>query len=95
MEIGRKVRAPLHSAEGVDVNGPHSGAAGLGDLAPHVTRNLLQVVVRVGDDSARLPLECEQLPHHFFELPRLAALDEPLGAAVLGVGVAAEVHSRA
>src|SRR6266699_290187 len=93
MEISRKVRAALHSTKGVDVNRSHSGAAGLGDLPPHVTGDLLEIVVGVGDDSASFLLECEEIANHFFELPRLIALDQSLGASVLGVSVAAEVDS--
>src|ERR1700681_4657261 len=95
MTVGGKVGAPLYSTERIDVNGSHSGAAGLSDLTAHVARDLLEIVVGVGNDPTGFLLERKELSHHVFELPRLASLEKPVGVAVLGVGVAAEVDNAA
>ena len=93
VEIGRKIGTALHPTQRIDVNRPHPGPAGLGDLAAHIAGNLFQIVIRVGDDSARLLLEREDLAHRFLEIARPLSLDEPVGVAVLCVGVAAEVDA--
>ena len=48
----------------------------LGDLAAHVAGNLLQIVIRVGDDSARLLLESEDLAYRVFEIARLLETED-------------------
>ena len=68
VEIGREVRAPLHMTGGIDVNRSNPGAARLVDLTADVARNLLEVIVRVGDHSAIAFLEREQLGDDRLEL---------------------------
>ena len=52
VEVGREIGTALDLPRGIDVNGPNARATRLGQLAAGVARDLLQVVVGVGDHAA-------------------------------------------
>src|SRR2546423_4040981 len=87
VEVGGKIRTAFHPSQWIDVNRAHAGAAWLGNLTAHVTWDLLEVVIGVGDHAPRLLLECEQLSHHLLQLLCLPSLDQTTGISVFGVGV--------
>jgi hypothetical protein len=72
VEVGRKIRAPLHASKGIDVNGSHAGATRLCDLTADIAGDLFEIVIGVGDDSTGFPLEREELTHGVLEVARLA-----------------------
>src|SRR5687767_11368688 len=77
----------------IDVNGSHSRMARLGDFAPDVAGDVLEVVVGVRDDAPVLLFVCQQLAHCLFELASLVRRDQSVRAAILRVRVAAEVDT--
>ena len=61
MKVRRKIRAPLDVSHGIDVNGSNARLARLVDLTAEVARNLLEIIIGVGDHAATQTLEREKL----------------------------------
>src|SRR6185437_15630443 len=95
VEVDREIRTALHVAGGVDMDGSDARPARLGRFPADIAGDLLQVIIRIGDDAAALALEREELGYDLFEMPDFGFRNQPLGVAVLAVGVAAEVDSNA
>src|SRR5207237_5147667 len=95
VEVGREIRTALHSAQGIDVDRAHAGAARLSDFAANVTRDLLEVVVGVCDHSASFSLEIQKLTDHLLKLASLFVFDQTFGVAILGVAVTTEIDAAA
>src|SRR6185312_1334937 len=95
VEVDREIRTALHVAGGVDMDGSDPGPAWLGRFPTYIPGDLLEVVIRIGDDSAAFTLEREELGNDLFEMPDFGFRNQPLGVAVLAVGVTAEIDSDA
>src|SRR5207237_8743066 len=71
VKVSGKIGTAFDTTERINVDRALAGAAGLGDLTPHITGDLLEVIIRVRDNAPRFLLEREQLAHHLLQLLRL------------------------
>src|SRR3954470_18474588 len=94
VKIRREIGAALHAPGRIEMNSANAGAARLTHLAARITRQLLEIVIGVGDHPAATALEGEQPRHERIQRRHLVGTEEELPVAVLGIGVDAEIDAE-